>query len=285
MLANVVAQGTGNLPSLRVRSITQEGSSPGASPGDIFNVKDFGATGDGSTDDTVAIEMAINAAANATFAIMWDASSPESRTVVASRATVFFPSGHYLLTRTLVLNATRKSLSHYTMSPNLRGEGRAILHQEHNASDIIFGSQIIRWQVSGLTFLGGLNQLHIGNNNTDKGQIIISDCSFLFASGAAIRLLEPSADNWPATVGKQVHGKRHHELKVFSGSFSTQVTVTTSIFQECNQALVNWADWTSVSDCWVTVSAAAATSTTSTAARVCSECAVSLSAPSCTCFL
>ena len=67
--------------------------------------------------------------------------------------------------------------------------------------DVLFGAEVREWRVSGLTFVGGKNQLHIGNNNTDKSQIVIQGCSFFGAYGAAIRLLEPSAQ--PPGVAKQ----------------------------------------------------------------------------------
>lgn len=51
--------------------------------GDIFNVKDFGAKGDGSTDDTTAIQNAINAA-------------------LVKGGIVFFPYGNYLISSKLV---------------------------------------------------------------------------------------------------------------------------------------------------------------------------------------
>jgi hypothetical protein len=234
----------------------------------VFNVRTFGALGDGTTDDTVAIQLAIDTAANATVAYMF--MGPLDHSVVAARATVLFPRGHYVLSDTLILHSARTHIPGYHEAPNLLGEGRAILHQLHNGTDIVFGTQVVRWRVSGLAFLGGNNQLHVGNNNTDKGQILVDDCSFLYASGAAVRLLEPSAELWPPNVGKRPAtfsgggvggdlGQRpsaKHGLARFGGSFSTHVAVQRCMFQECNQALVNWADWTTVDNCWVTTSMA-----------------------------
>ena len=131
------------------------------------------------------------------------------------------------------------------MPPDIRGEARPILHMNDSATDIIFGSQIVRWKASGLQFLGGRNQLHVGNNNTDKGQIIINDCSFDYASGAAIRLLEPSRSLQPPNVGKPAdrRGPPTHRLENFHGSFSTHVAISESVFSSA-QVLINWADWT-----------------------------------------
>jgi hypothetical protein len=52
---------------------------------EVFNVKDFGATGSGSIDDTIAIQATINAAA------------------AAGNATVYFPQGSYLVSSSLTL--------------------------------------------------------------------------------------------------------------------------------------------------------------------------------------
>ncbi len=60
----------------------------------FISVKDYGATGDGSTDDTTAIQAAINASAN--------------------DATIFFPPGTYIISSTISLKADRKYMgAHY----------------------------------------------------------------------------------------------------------------------------------------------------------------------------
>src|SRR6266403_5497165 len=56
---------------------------------DVFNVKDFGAKGDGSTDDTTAIQNAINAAMTTGVNSL-------------GGAIVFFPPGQYKVTASLV---------------------------------------------------------------------------------------------------------------------------------------------------------------------------------------
>ena len=214
------------------------GVAPPSPPTVSFNVRAYGAIGDGVTDDTASIQRCINDATNATISIVrYHDKRLDDPTVVLSRAEVYVPRGHYLLTRTLTMPTFNHKASEYYMPPDLRGEARAILHMNDSTADLIFGSQVVRWRVSSLQFLGGKNQLHIGNNNTDKGQIIITDCSFDYASGAAIRFLEPSRDLQPARVGKPAHrrGPPTHSLRSFHGSFSTHVTIRDCAFIECVQ--------------------------------------------------
>ncbi len=218
-------------------------SAPDDDESGLFNVRRFGAKGDGAADDTAAVQRAIDAAAASAIVV----TVPGVHDAVVSRATVFFPHGRYRLTRTLHLPAR---------PPDLMGFGRPLLEMRDNTSDLAFGAEVWRWRARGLTFVGGRNQLHVGNNNTDKGQILIDDCTFVASAGAAIRLLEPSYENWPAAVGMHPgrRGSPKHDLVKFSGSFSTHVAVSRCVFQGCSQVLVNWADWTTVDKSWVTTS-------------------------------
>ncbi len=135
------------------------------------NVRDFGARGDGKTDDTVAIQAAVKEA--------------HSRRRVpkhlkygyfTSFAEVFFPSGHYVISETIDIN-----------SVNVRGEGYAAIEQTDPAKDILFNNLAWRQKISGLTLLGGNVQINLGNSNLDTGHLTVKDCHFYHSDGAAVQ--------------------------------------------------------------------------------------------------
>ena len=83
----------------------------------IFNVKAYGAVGDGSTDDTAAINLAINALVANTH------SSPTSYTI----GTLYFPAGTYRISAQLTINLS--TLDYFSCT--IKGDGRfsSIIYQ------------------------------------------------------------------------------------------------------------------------------------------------------------
>lgn len=77
-----------------------------------FNVKDYGATGDGETDDAAAIQSAIDAASTAAGS--------------SGGATVLFPHGSYLVSETLTVQTSNVNLMGLGTAgdTNLAGEGQ-----------------------------------------------------------------------------------------------------------------------------------------------------------------
>lgn len=117
---------------------------------DVLNVKDFGAKGDGSTDDTAAIQAAIDYA------------------VAAGRRSVYFPAGTYIVTSplhaqvetgtTTVGGATRSKYA-YGMGLTLRGEqvGKTVLRKTGQATYTIPANNNINGgsAVDTVLFFGG----------------------------------------------------------------------------------------------------------------------------------
>jgi len=147
---------------------------------DVINVKDFGAVGDGVTDDTNAIQAAINSSHHANTGI---------------KDIIFFPAGKYKVTTITISNGQSVILS----NPNLISESIAIIinngcegtiieygkitakdcgiwvqrgkavHIEHTRIDITH-EYANSTEVYGIRF-GGVQDLYAGNEN------IILDCS------------------------------------------------------------------------------------------------------------
>lgn len=117
---------------------------------DVLNVKDFGAKGDGSTDDTAAIQAAIDYA------------------VAAGRRSVYFPAGTYIVTSplhaqvetgTTTVGGSTKNRYAYGMGLTLRGEqvGKTVLRKTGQATYTIPANNNINGgsTVDTVLFFGG----------------------------------------------------------------------------------------------------------------------------------
>lgn len=131
--------------------------------GDVISVKDFGAVGNGSTDDTAAISAALDAAMG---------------------KTLFFPAGTYLMTQTGT-NQISKTL---TGNMTLRGDNATIrANPSSQVNQMIYVTQANQYDVSlsGLIFDGNLKAqslLRIDNNTGTAGAstalLSIDNCEF-----------------------------------------------------------------------------------------------------------
>ena len=123
---------------------------------EFVSVKDFGAVGDGVTDDTAAIQAAIDA---------------------ASGAAVWFPLGAYLITDT-VENTTATEI-------HLLSEGKAVIDAGGNVSNVAMfrlggNGTTTHLTVKGLRFNGN-HSTYASNDRVlqlEANHVLVEDCSF-----------------------------------------------------------------------------------------------------------
>jgi hypothetical protein len=157
------------LPPLAAQEVKPEPAAP-------VSVRDFGAKGDGVTDDTAAIRAAVKAA----FERRRIPQHPKYGYFV-SLSEVYFPNGHFLISDTIDINAV-----------NLRGEAYAAIEQKDPAKDLFTTPWAWRQKIEGMTFLGGRVQLDLGNNNIDSGHVTVRDCHFKGSHGVAVQMRKGS---------------------------------------------------------------------------------------------
>ena len=132
-----------------------------------LSVKNFGAVGDGSADDTMSIQRAVTAA---------------TKGKGMAHEEVFFPPGIYRVCDTIVVrNHAEQCLSQV----RLRGENATILMSRPD-KDIFYFDNSFRHIVEGIHFKGGRRQLKFLSNTIDSGHVTIRRCRFDNASYFAV---------------------------------------------------------------------------------------------------
>lgn len=140
------------------------------------NVKDFGAKGDGKSDDTVAIQKAIDAAsAQADAGLIRIA--PHIKGGVrggsgigeSSTPQIIIPPGTYKLSNTLIG-------SRLTM---LKGIGRPTLLMTSSEKDILYFNRGRRVRVENIRFKGGNCQVRLWTGNGDMSFGLFEKCEFI----------------------------------------------------------------------------------------------------------
>jgi len=136
-----------------------------------LNVKDFGAKGDGVTDDTEALQKLFSSVYNTymTMFVKYESSYPE----------IVFPEGTYLISKTLVL-------SNWV---NVRGIGNVVIKQTNPDKDIIYIHWAFRNLIENITFEGGRRQLKLWTANSDSARVFIKDCKFRNSSSYAVECI------------------------------------------------------------------------------------------------
>jgi len=227
-----------------------------------LNVRDFGAKGDGITDDSDAIQRALLQAGTPDYSKFfywaWTA-APE----------VFFPEGTYLISRTLLVpicggSEKRDGIIPISNHINLRGEN-ATIKQINPTQDLLYFRMSHRNLIEGLTFEGGRRQIKLWSRNLDESRVVIRDCTFRNSSSYAIDdqlRFDPAVErrDWflnilePYLVKTNEAGlpiltavdESRYPMSLF---VSTGMRISRCSFQRCMQVMSVWADWALMDNC------------------------------------
>ena len=155
------------------------------SPVDVYNVKHYGATGDGATDDTVTIQATIDAYGNET--------GP-----TASGGIVFFPPGVYVVTEELLLYSGIHIVGSGTQATEITAENLA-------AGDYVFKNvnnaryfSLRDFTINGKSTVTGAGGIKVGNDSGDAGftayvsLLNVDVTGFVTAGAVGINLSNPS---------------------------------------------------------------------------------------------
>ncbi len=231
------------------------------------NVKTFGARGDGVSDDTAAIQQALNSirklnhrkplvsnpiTAGAPELQKFKAISWHSENV--REPELFFPSGTYRITDTLV----------GTGDISLRGEKDSVIFQTVPEKNILYINYGFRALIDGLTFKGGKRQVIYFTNNNDIAYLSIENCRFENSAEAAFysyNFLNPKRTNYanttygPYTVkwesGKPLLTQNNEKARHFNNS--TLMTFTNCEFINCAAAFRCNSDGAVIENCRIQV--------------------------------
>ncbi len=213
-----------------------------------LNVRDFGARGDGSTDDTAAIQAALNEAtrfetffgAGIAMDMDWGGHGGHG-----GYAEVRFPAGIYKVSDTLVFDKRKIMLT---------GEAGSVIEQADHTKDIFYFDRIFRATVRNLTFRGGQRQLNFFTNNNDMTMLDVWNCRFENSGSFAV-----SVENWaidgtilaPYLIawegGKPVLMPQDMSTTQWWWN-SSQLLIRQCAFVDCREALEAGCDLTLVAD-------------------------------------
>ena len=193
LVSNAAGNVTSNAAALTVNA---------SSGGTIINVLDYGATGNGSTDDTAAINSAIAA--------------------LSSGATLFFPCGTYKTSSQLTLNKSNVTVD---------GGSCAVLHNTSSGAVMVIGGS-----GNGNPNYGSPVALSSTANELATSFSTVS--SLGVADGDYLRLLQGGKDSSAGSgdTSCDTSGCRGEVLKVASVSGNT-ITVTTALHDTYNPSL------------------------------------------------
>lgn len=238
------------------------------------NVRDFGAKGDGITDDTMAIQRALNFIREKQQIILLARQpmltgaphlgnlpllSSTSENVIVPE--LFFPSGNYKISSTLV---TRSYLY-------MRGEKGSKITQAAPDKDILYIEWGFRVQITNLEFHNGHHHIVLWTGNEDTANFTVENCVFKNSSGTVFysyNFLNPKRTNFADTTyglysvkwegEKPILKKNNENEKRYANS--TLFTFSDCDFINCAEIFRFNGDGAVIENCNVQVSADATAS-------------------------
>jgi hypothetical protein len=201
--------------------------------GAALNVHDFGAVGDGLTDDTAAIQKAM-------LAVRAAPATPE----------LVFPAGTYRITAPILVPG----------SVALRGlaGARLVTVGDH---DLLYVHGVRRVSIVGLTFMGGTRHIRLQPDEKAFGTATISGCTFMQAAGFAIEcmsLIEPASKQplvpyrvQGADAGGPARLVPQDEGKGAPTTCPIKLAIERCSFTVCNNAVSALCEMATVTDCSV----------------------------------
>lgn len=195
--------------------------------GAAYNVLDYGAAGDGITDDTAAIRACIAAAIAATVGGSGGVYGPVGSTGIGSGSgpAVYFPKGVYKITDYLTAN-TNQAVNYLQFI----GENALIVPSADTIR--VFGGVGFNVSFYGLVFRGGAYAIGIKSNNIDTAKISVANCEFI--------------------------NQKQYCIETDTTSNSTLLNISNCKFSQSDNTVspggilnLQTADFVNVKDCWV----------------------------------
>jgi pectate lyase-like protein len=209
-----------------------------------YNVKDYGAKGDGITDDSAAIQKCIIVAERSTQSYHAERTYPE----------VIIPAGTYLLSKTLVISPKQSSRG---MGLQLTGVGKVVLKQENPDKDIIYVAHGYRHIFENLSFEGGKRQIKFFTKNMDRSLFLVRNCNFSNSADYAIddamygvhysKIIPPYTVSFKDGLPELTANNVANLPDVYFTS--TLMHITGSTFKNCMKVLRAHSDWSVMDNC------------------------------------
>ena len=173
----------------------------------IIDVKDFGAKGDGVTDDAAAIQAALNYAATLASSRI-DSLNNNFGTI----PTVFLPSGRYLIGTSLTNPSAHIAIrgEQSILFPPSGGLTGTACFQFNN---VLPAANAWRAIIEGLQFQEFATAIWLNSNNINSGRVVIRNCSFSSNDTAILLDCQSSV----VSIENCIWRRNVHELDIITG--------------------------------------------------------------------